>query len=147
MEIIEEMQQFVQKIVNNEHETVRPGQPVRFTEACTSGDRIWQGDLALTIVNKIPSNYRLQKNPSNQLVVGNTEGAKHCLDSLDGVKLYLPKNWNEESLQGPTLVLSKERTILHPTHGHVTIPAGFIVHCTYQREYDKEQERERRARD
>ena len=43
MEVIEEMQRFVQKIANNEHETVKPGQSVRFTEACTDGDRIWQG--------------------------------------------------------------------------------------------------------
>lgn len=147
MEIIEEMQEFVKKIANNEHETVKPGQPVRFTEACTEGDRIWQGDLALTIIKKIPNDYKLADNPSNQLVVGNTEGARHCLDSLDGVALYLPNNWNEESLQGPVLVLNQERTVLHPTHGNVTIPTGFTVHCTYQREWDKEQERERRARD
>jgi len=147
MEVIEEMQRFVQKIANNEHETVKPGQPVRFTEACTDGDRIWQGDLALTIRTSVPKQYKLAEKPSVQLVVGNTEGSKHCLDSLDNVEIYLPPIWDEWSLKGPVLVIKKETTVLHPTHGNVTIPGGFIVECTYQREWDREQAREARARD
>jgi hypothetical protein len=97
----------------------------------------------------VPSNYVEYKNiPKNlQLVHGSNVGSMHCLDSMDGVKMYAPNDWNEESLQGPYLILSKERTITHPKHGDVTIPAGFSVQCTYQREYDKEQQRERRTRD
>ena len=125
MEVIEEMQRFVQKIANNEHETVKPGQSVRFTEACTDGDRIWQGDLALTIRTSVPKQYKLAEKPSVQLVVGNTEGSKHCLDSLDNVEIYLPPIWDEWSLKGPVLVIKKETTVLHPTHGNVTIPGGY----------------------
>jgi len=147
MEVIEKMQQFVSKVSKNEHETVKPGQPVRFTEACMPGDRIWQGDLALTIRTSVPSNYNLADKPSVQLVVGNTEGSKHCLDSLNNVDIYLPPVWNAESLKGPVLVVKQETTVLHPTHGDVTIPEGFIVECTYQKEWDKEQAREARARD
>lgn len=146
-EVMTEIMNHATKIANGEHETVRPGMPLRFTEACSTNDRIWQGDLALTIVDAVPDGYIAAKKPSLQLVLGNNSGAKHCLDSLDGVAMYTPKDWNEESLNGPCLVLSQERTVLHPVHGSVTIPAGFMVQCTYQREYDKELERERRARD
>lgn len=135
------------KIKNGEHDKVQPGQPLRFSEACTVNDRIWQGDLALTISNKVPEGYTKSKKKILQLVPGENIGSRHVLDSLDGVKMYIPQNWNEESLIGPYLILAQERTVEHPIHGPVTIPAGFSVHCTYQREYDKEQERERRASD
>ena len=146
--LLKRMQEFVDTVVSGNHEMIKPGQPVRFTEACVPGDRIWQGDLALTIRMSVPkTGYVLVKDAGVQLVVGNTEGAKHCLDSMEGVKFYAPMDWNEESLKGPILVLSQERTVLHPTHGNVTMPAGFIVECTYQREWDREQAREARARD
>ena len=147
MSVIQEIVEHAAKIKNGEHDRVQPGQPLRFSEACTVNDRIWQGDLALTISNKVPEGYTKPKKEILQLVPGENVGARHVLDSLDGVEMYIPPNWNEESLVGPYLILSQERTVEHPVHGSVTIPAGFNVHCTYQREYDKEQERERRARD
>lgn len=133
-------------------ETVKPGQPLRFTEASDVNDRIWQGDLALTITaNKIPAGYVKEKKPRTQLVPGKTIGAKHCLDSLEGVEMYVPKgfNWENEgdSLAGPWCRLKAERTVMHPVHGSVTIPKGFCFQADYQREYDEELKRERRARD
>lgn len=130
---------------------VHPGQPHRISEAASVGDGVWQGDLGIEIVAKVPADYVRVKNPKAselQLVPGNTEGAKHCLDSCDGVVMHRPKGWpNAESLVGPCLTLTKERTILHPKHGNVTIPAGFTVLCRYQREYDAELKRERRNAD
>lgn len=131
-------------------ESVQPGQPVRFTEASTAGDAFWQGDLCIGIVDKIPEDYIRVTSPQEmdaQLVLGNTVGARHCLDSLQGVELYRPKEWGGESLRGPAFILHEARTVMHPKHGDVTIPAGFIVLTGYQREYDAEQRRERRARD
>jgi hypothetical protein len=157
---IERIQRRVNRIANGKDLKVKPGQIERFSEAATEGDFIRQGDLYL-IVAQSPgdkskfawddylksSGYSTPKKPSPQLVPGNTQGAKHCLDSLDGVELLLPANWNEESLQGPFLRITKQRTVQHPTHGAVVIPAGFAILCSYQREYDKEQAKERRARD
>ncbi|MCP4124603.1 MAG: hypothetical protein GY751_22905 [Bacteroidetes bacterium] len=151
--MIGEITQFAERIANGE-ETVTPGTPTRFTEASTIGDRIWQGDLALTIMPKTsPKNYKkisqkdFLKINNLQLVHGSNKGSKHCIDSLEGVEINIPEDWNAESLDGPFLTLTKERTVTHPVHGDVTIPAGFSVACTYQREYDTEQRRERRARD
>lgn len=147
--VIESLQSHVKKIQNGEHESVHPGQPARFTEACQAGDGIWQGDLGLELVDKVPDGYAKvdHKERNMQLVPGNTQGSRHCLDSLSGVEVYLPQNFNEESLQGPCLVLSKERTVLHPTHGPVTLLANSIILCRYQREWDKELQKQRRQQD
>jgi hypothetical protein len=134
--------------IANGNDKIVPGQAARLSEAACCGDGARQGDLYLKIVSQPPANYALCKKPSLQLVPGNTEGAKHCLDSLDGVTVYLPPQWGEaESLLGPCLVLAKERTVVHPVHGDVTLPAGNTVLCGYQREWDAEQRAERRNAD
>jgi hypothetical protein len=142
----------VQSIREGTHERIRMGAPERFSEAASVGDYGDQGDLRLTIVESTPSGFVFVKKPKaidRQLVPGNTEGAKHCLDSLDGVELNRPAEWGPDyvGLLGPCLKLTKERTIQHPTHGDVTIPAGFTIQCRYQREWDAEQRRERRNAD
>lgn len=149
LSVIEKIQRKVSRIANG-NDKVKPGQPARFTEACSAGDCIRQGDLYITLCDSIPSGYvRIDKpkDSDRQLVPGNTQGAKHCLDSLEGVELYRPAQWTEETLDGPYMRLSKERTILHPTHGPVFLPNGMSFHCTYQKEWDREQAKERRARD
>lgn len=150
MQTIERIEKHARRIASREDEKVQPGMPASFTEAASVGDFGWQGDLKLIVVDVVPTGYVKIAKPKaadKQLVPGNTEGAKHCLDSLDGVTLYRPKEWSDESLDGPCLVLTKARKILHPTHGHVTIPAGMTILCRYQREWDKELAQELRARD
>lgn len=145
--IIDEIQKHAQRIREGQ-EKVSPGMPLAFTEASTANDAIWQGDLCLVISEQqVPPIDFVPYEKGTQLVPGNTEGARHCLDTIDGVEIYVPRNWNDESLTGPFLVVKKECSVLHPVHGTVTIPAGFNVECYYQREYDKEMERERRAKD
>lgn len=151
---IEKIQRHAKRIANGKDPKVRPGMPFRFTEACTVNDCCWQGDLGIVIAGDAdshpPAGYLMvvsRTELDRQLVPGNTQGAKHCLDSLNGVTLYRPQQWTEESLEGPFLQFTEERTILHPTHGPVTIPAGFSVQCHYQREWDRELAKERRARD
>lgn len=131
-------------------EDVLPGEPVKISDAADVGDGLWQGDLGIEIVAAVPADYVQVKRPSiadKQLVPGNTEGSRHCLDSLKGVTIYRPAKWDAENLRGPCLVLSQQRTITHPKHGDVSIPAGRTVLCRYQREFDAEQKRERRTRD
>ncbi|MGB1274899.1 MAG: hypothetical protein ACPG77_04040 [Nannocystaceae bacterium] len=135
--------------MTNHMENVEPGQPVEMSVAAVPGDGIWQGDLGLEVLASVPADCKLAPKPSPQLVPGNTRGARHCLDSLEGVEVYLPPNWgqDENNLRGPVLVLSESRTVEHPTHGDVTIPAGFTIGCCYQREWDAVQRAERRAAD
>lgn len=148
--VIENIQKHAEKIRNGEHDKIGPGVPVTMSIALMANEGVAQGDLNIIVADKVPERYVRIENPSGsdkQLVPGNTVGAKHCLDSLDGVTLYRPQRWTEESLDGPCLVLTQERTILHPTHGAVTVPAGMTVVCHYQREWDRELANERRARD
>lgn len=140
--------------IRNGNDKIEPGQPVRMSEAAAPMDYVRQGDLYIVVMEAtaIPAGFVGVKKPKDvdrQLVPGNTQGSKHCLDSLAGVRLFRPADWNDkyEGLDGPCLVLSEERTIEHPTHGSVTIPAGFAVQCRYQREWDAEQRRERRNAD
>ena len=149
--VIENMEEQVARIRDGKEENVKPGSPERFTAAASKGDCIRQGDLYLVIGDAIPGDgFKLIENHDDlnkQLVPGNTQGSKHCLDSLVGVKLYRPEKFDNESTIGPVLELSHDRVVQHPTHGHVTLLAGTIVECHYQREYDAEQKREMRAKD
>lgn len=148
--VIQEIQNHATKIQNGEHDRIGPGFPVTMSRALEVGEGVAQGDLNIIIVESIPKHYHRVDRPTQQdrqLVPGNTIGAKHCLDSLEGVEIYRPEQWSDESLDGPCLIVHQERSILHPIHGTVTIPAGMTVGCFYQREWDKELAKERRARD
>lgn len=147
--VIDEMVGYTQR-VRDGLEKVRPGMPLAFTEASTSGDAIWQGDLAIVISDRTesPEGFVSATIKSNifQLVPGQNTGSRHCVD-VGSVDISVPSDWNDESTVGPFLKVKSETTITHPVHGNVTIPAGFCVEMFYQREWDREQERERRARD
>jgi len=149
---IDVIEKHAENIRNGLDEKVKPGMEVCFTEGCVEGDAIWQGDLLLVIAGEFaPEGF--VKNPAqennHQLVPGNTTGAKHCLQNLSGVEVLYPKDWNEDSLVGPFISVKAGSTavIEHPVHGNVVIPGGFNTQCYYQKEYDKEMEKERRAKD
>ncbi len=149
MSIVENMVEHVAKM-RSEDAPVKPGQPERFTEACTAGDTIAQGDVHFIMASRchLPDSYVKWDNiPSNlQLVHGSDIGSMHCLDSMDGVEAYVPEGWSAESLAGPFLILSKERKGLHPKHGDVTFIADSCIMVTYQRNQGLE-ERLMRAKD
>jgi hypothetical protein len=142
---------YAKQIADGRHDTITPGQPYTFSEACVDGDAVWQGDFGIVLVDdEDPPRGYVERQAMFNLVPGNenTIGSKHCLASLEGVKMYVPSEWNELSLNGPFLKLTNGATITHPVHGDVTIPACFkSVQIVYQREWDSEQAAERRARD
>lgn len=131
-------------------ESIEHGKPERLSNAMTVNEYFPQGDVYFGPVEKVPSSYERVGNPSKedqQLVPGNTIGSRHCLDSLDGVELYHPKEWSEESLLGPVIVFNKERTVLHPTHGNITVPEGMTIQFAYQRNYNQQLKAEQKAID
>jgi hypothetical protein len=147
---IESIQSHAKLIGDGKHESVKPGMEFRLTNAASIGDAVWQGDLCLEVVNKVPSAYAKAKKPTVQLVPGNTQGSRHCLDSLAGVDLYYSANWPasaESDFLGPCFKAKQEVTVLHPVHGAVVIPAGMVILCSYQREWDAELRQQRRNQD
>jgi hypothetical protein len=127
-------------------ESVSPGLPAAFTEGCTAGDIIWQGDLGIEMIDSIPKGYKKKKVVA-QLVPGNTEGSRHCLDTTEGVKMYFPADFGKEDcLNGPAVKVTGGQVVQHPKHGNVTLVAG-TYRFDYQREYDAEMKRQRRALD
>lgn len=139
------------KRIRDGHESVRPGQEFRMTTAFAPGDAVAQGDLTLEVVAGGPPQGYVEVNrpkaSDRQLVPGQTQGARHCLDSLAGVKLWRPAKWTEESLDGPYFETNQERTVEHPVHGPVVIPAGMSILCSYEKEWDREQAKARRVAD
>lgn len=92
-----------------------------------------QGDVYLRKLGDVPADAS-QIAPYLQLVPGESLGSRHTLDSLDGVQMFLPAQ--RTPLQGPILVLSQMRHIVHPKHGDICgIPAGAVIAVTYQRLY------------
>jgi hypothetical protein len=140
--VVFEMVNHVKKM-RSQDAPVKPGQPERFTEACTVGDTIAQGDVNFILAEKrhLPSDYVPWENiPDNlQLVHGSDIGSMHCLDSMEGVEAYVPNNWSAASLRGPFLMLSQERTAPHPKHGNVTFTKDSCIMVTYQRNQGLEQ--------
>lgn len=144
----------IKRIQQHENTKIRPGELFRFSEAVTVYDGVAQGDLYIMIADQIPEGYFLVQTPKEidkQLVPGNTRGAKHCLDSLEGVELFWPQGWSHsetyDELQGPGLICHVEKRILHPTHGPVIIPGSFTIITGYQRVHDHQLKRQRRAMD
>jgi hypothetical protein len=144
-------------------ESVRPGLPTCIPLSAMPGDApVAQGDLYLRVVAIVPRGYEAVTNPTDkhrQLVPESGAGSHHRLDSLDGVTIYYPPGFDlsrdTDSLLGPVLMLTARRVIRHEPghdhpHGNVVIecdgPPRFIE-CGYQREWSKEEARERRAKD
>ena len=127
---------------------VSPGQELRFPEAATVGDEIWQGDLRITFIgselklgkgrnqNTVSSSgrdYRKSETVELKLVPGGEDGAKHHLDSAEGVTMWNPAFRDE--LNGPVIQVTKERRIVHTgagKHGTVVLPPG-CYEIGYQR--------------
>lgn len=138
-------------IADGKHDVVRPGMPMSFSEASVEGDMIWQGDLGIGITSGGPPKGYVKVDIKNLCLTPNTDnsiGSRHCLESSNGVEMWVPQVWDETVLDGPYLRLSNGANITHPVHGDVSIPACFNeVQIVYQREYDAELARERRAAD
>ena len=126
-------------------ERIKNGEKQRFPDAASAGDSFRQGDLYITLLEKLPDGCK-PETARAQLAEGETQGSRHCLDSLEGVRQFALANPTD--LEGPILVIdAPERTITHPEHGHVVLPGeGRVYGVTYQRDLD-EQERARRVAD
>lgn len=147
----------VSKTLSEHAESISPGQPFTLTAAHTIGDCVWQGDLGIEVVAKVPVGYTLVKHPTDadrQLVPESGQGSHHRLRSLSGVKLYRPDGWGETDtdLRGPCIVFGAPNAIVHEPghakpHGTVEVSEPMTVLCRYQRNLDAETRRERRAAD
>ena len=148
--VIDDIISSCEQVRRGEHEQIKPGTPVHLTGAESVGDVVCQGDFWIVVAEKIPSKGFKLSPGQVQLVVGNTEGAKHCLNtqSAELVEVYIPEGWDAESLQGPFLNVKGDGVvILHPKHGHVHLVKNTVYECLYQKEWDKMQKAERRSRD
>lgn len=137
------------------HGTHGPGMPFRFHSGMSYKQAHRQGDLYLTLrdpkdrpVDYVEVSFHDNDPKYLQLVPGLQQGARHCLDSLSGVRMWLPSDFGPDSLRGPWISITKERVVRHPTHGHSELIPGIgDYNCTYQRSLDSVLKLERRNAD
>lgn len=104
------------------------------------GDEWRQGDVGIV---RLPDDFISKRSPrlissaaAVQLAPGNTQGSRHCLDSLSGVEAWSLKD--ATPLDGPVLRLSEPRSIFHPEHGDLlSLPPG-TYGVVYERAYAEE---------
>lgn len=138
-------------------DSVSPGNPTTLGAVHQHGDGVWQGDLGIEIVSKVPPGYVQVENPTDadrQLVPEGGQGSHHRLRSFDGVKLYRPADWgqNETDLRGPCIVFTEPNAIMHEPghdkpHGAVNIECPMTVLCRYQRNLASDEREATRAAD
>ncbi len=125
-------------------EKIKNDRPQRFPEAASVGDWWRQGDVYITLLDRLPMGATPVEPPIGlQLAPGSTQGSRHCLDSAKGVAFYRFATPGE--LDGLVLALTEERTITHPEHGWLVLPPA-TYRIGYQRSLDAE-ERQRRVAD
>ena len=133
--------------IRNGAEKIKPGDPAYFTRGCVPGDRIWQGDLGITLVSFDTTTPAKSIKAGVRMAPDNgTIGSNHALDSLDGVTFSRGLPTSEDSLDGPAFVTTEPRIVTHPKHGWVHLCPG-TYDVGYQRELDRDLATERRAQD
>lgn len=115
---------------------------VRFVRTMQPGEWTRQGDLQITLLDKLPKD--LIKTEERQLVSGTTQGSRHVLDAILGKAARIWVRKSPTALQGPIVELKERCHVVHPEHAHHSLPSG-IYEITYQR--DRESEEIARVRD
>lgn len=108
---------------------------LRFGAGAEVGAVLRHGDLYFTKMAAVPAGAKLIEKPDPQLAPGTTQGSRHILDSLHGVKVYAVAN--PTPLDGPVLDVATERTVGHPEHKPIVLEPG-VYACTHQRAYAQE---------
>jgi len=95
------------------------------------GDYIPQGDINLIVLPSVPPGALLVEEPSKQIVVGNSKGSRHCLNSLENVRIYrLP---NPNALQSIIIEFLGETILEHPEHKNQLWKKGVVI-VSHQRQ-------------
>lgn len=114
-------------------ETIKNDEPQR-VETWSPGDAWAQGDVLFVCLDRVPDG-AIEIPGTIQLAPGETQGSRHCLDSLNGITSY--RLAEPTPMDGPILKADREFTVPHPEHGDVTFPAG-VVGVVYERAYADE---------
>jgi hypothetical protein len=120
--------------VQEQAERIKSDETQRFPEAASVGDTHRQGDVYITLLDKLPEGAKIDRKAGLQLAPGSTQGSRHILDSREGVTIY--RLSSPGMLDGPVLRCKQERTITHPEHGDVVLPPG-LYQIGYQQNLDQ----------
>jgi len=127
------MQETIVETVERTARKVCKRETQHFPEGASVGDGVRQGDVYITLLDRVPKGFVKQDTWDRQLAPGSTQGSRHILDAKAGVKYYRHPDANE--FTGPVLMLSKTRELTHPEHGNWILPSR-IFGISYQRTQD-----------
>lgn len=126
--------------LNHSAESIRNTDPQDLSNM-EVGDEFRQGDLRLIrlsddFVAKRKGEIEEIKNPTSQLAPGTTQGSRHILRKMKGVKMF--RLVGGTPLDGPIFVTPAGNAIDHPEHGDViNLPEGTYA-CPGQRAFADE---------
>ena len=124
----EKIRNHAEAIKNDEHAEVG---------AMSVNDCYWQGDVGVVFVDdgKVPEGWQVAKEQNPQLAVGNTQGARHIIENMEGVTLFQQNS--ATSLDGPGIEAKKGFRLNHPEHGDRTFLPG-VYRTRFQRAFGDE---------
>lgn len=125
--------------LRNHLESIKNDDPHVF-EHMDVGDMWAQGDVGIMRIELIPKGVTEIKNPSAQLAPGSTQGSRHIIADMAGVRMFSIAD--ATALDGPIVDCKSAMTITHPEHGDVTVPAGTYA-IVYQRAFADELKRQK----
>lgn len=131
--VFDELKKFAEENKNDKHQIVG---------SMAIGDTCWQGDLGIVYIgDKEPVGLsHVAYVRGEQLVPGNTQGARHTLDvGCDGVVMYAPKT--KGPCDGNIIWAPNGLRVNHPEHKDFTFEPG-CYHVIYQRAYAEELRRQ-----
>lgn len=126
---LEQITSHAEAIKNDEHQVAGE---------MSVGDVWAQGDVGIVRLESLPEGCTPIAEPSLQLAPGNTQGSRHCLESLEGVRLFQLSN--PSPIEGPVVDAPNGMRVNHPEHGDVSFGPG-VYGVVYQRQYAKELQR------
>lgn len=156
-----ELQNRVIPRVNGDHEKMFNDDPVEFSsDRFLPGDVAHQGDIMIVCLKSRPKG-KAKVRENRQIAEGNTQGSRHVLES--GQLFDYEPNIVADAIYeatgcrvdpqycGPVFCTEKSSgnaTLSHPEHGNHTY-SGQDMWCAsvYQRNFDAEEQAEKRARD
>ncbi len=125
--VLKQMGEHAEMIRNDDDQDVS-------TQLTSHMDTFAQGDVYITKIDALPDGVE-EITPVAQLAPGETQGSRHLLAHLDGVKMFRRKTMRE--CDGPILQLTKVNDITHPEHGNAcNIQPGFYA-ISYQQTGDQ----------
>jgi hypothetical protein len=143
--------------VTGDHEKMHNDAPVEFTEAQLGiGEAVDQGDVIVVRIPRLPAKAKVRAN--RQVAEGDTQGSRHVLSTgniydcdpdsvVELIRQANGANINPTYIGPVFQTANGQAELTHPEHGNHVYKGEMTCAVVIQRNWDAEEQAERRARD